>query len=99
MKYPSLEALIQSFKKAIFRFPLEILFALTGTLSATISIEIVDINHNAESYLIRLILVSVLGLSLSLSATLFSESRAIKKTLKYVLRLVVIALCTRNQIF
>ena len=94
MKYPSLEALIQSFKKAIFRFPLEILFALTGTLSATISIEIVDINHNAESYLIRLILVSVLGLSLSLSATLFSESRAIKKTLKYVLRLVVIALCT-----
>jgi len=93
MKYPSLVALAQSSKKAFFRFPLEILFALTGTLSATISIEIVDLNLNAESYLIRLILISVLGLSLSLSATLFSESRSIKNTPKYLLRLVVIGLC------
>lgn len=93
MKYPSLVALVQSSKKALTRFPLEILFALTGTLSATILVEIADLKLEAERYFIRLILISVLGLSLSLSATLFSESRDIKNSLKYLLRSGVIIIC------
>lgn len=93
MKLPSLVALSRSFKQTLSRFPLEILFAITGTLSATILVEIADLNLDAESHVLRLVLISILGLSLSLSATLYIESRSIKKYLKYLLRVTVIILC------
>ena len=75
MKFPSLQALAHASKKVLLRFPLEIAFALAGTLAATVFIELSDLKVAAESYCLRLIMIANLGLGLSLSLTLLSESR------------------------
>lgn len=75
------------------RFPLEIGFALLGTLVATVFIEISDLNLAAESLCMRLILIANLGLVLSFSLSLFSESHShsvLKKNLFRVIILLVI---------
>lgn len=92
MKFSSLQALGQAFKKVVQRFPLEIAFALTGTLAATVLIELSDLEFEAENYCIRLIMVANLGLVLSLSSTLLSESKAYRTSKKYILRVLAVLL-------
>lgn len=74
MKFPSVQALVQAIRTVLFRFPLEIGFALLGTVSATVFIELSDLQVFAENICTRLIMIANLGLLLSLSLSLFSES-------------------------
>lgn len=86
MKSPSLQSLFSSFVYALRRFPFEIFFTLLGVIAATVNIELSGIHGDASAWCIRLLMISVLGLVLSLSATLFAESRSFNRTQKYALR-------------
>ncbi|MFZ4102866.1 MAG: DUF4153 domain-containing protein [Sphingobacterium thalpophilum] len=93
MKFPSLQTFVNSIRSVLQRFPLEIGFALLGTIAASVFIEISDLNLAAESLCMRLILISNLGLVLSLSFSLFSESHShsvLKKNLFRVLLIIIL---------
>lgn len=94
MKFPSLQALSLALKKVLLRFPLEIAFALTGTIAASVLIELSNLGSEAENFCIRLIMVANLGLVSALSGTLFSESRIYSATKKNLLRLLTVLLVT-----
>jgi hypothetical protein len=85
MKFPSIKLIAASIGKTIKRFPFELLFALAGTVAATIKIEIENINRVDENWCLRIMIVANLGLLLSLSATLFAESRKIEGKNKLML--------------
>ena len=87
MKFPSLHSLYSSFIYVIKRFPFEIAFAFLGVVAATVNIELSDLQVQVSNWCIRLLMISNLGLILSLSATLLSESRNFKTSRKYALRL------------
>lgn len=72
------------------RFPLEIGFALLGTVAATVFIEISDLNLTAESLCVRLILIANLGLVLSISLSLLSESNSYSVLKKNLFRLIML---------
>ena len=86
MNFPSLHRLGLAFKIVLLRFPLEIAFALTGTIAACVLIELSDLQFQAENICLRLLMVGNLGLVLSLSSTLFSERRGYRTSKKYLLR-------------
>lgn len=93
MKFPSLQTFVNSIRSVLLRFPLEIGFAMLGTMAASVFIEISDLNLAAESLCMRLILISNLGLVLSLSFSLFSESHShsvIKRNLFRMTVLIII---------
>lgn len=92
MKSPSLLALSLALKKVLLRFPLEMAFALTGTIAASVLIELSNLGSEAENFCIRLIMVANLGLVSALSGTLFSESRIYSATKKNLLRLLTVLL-------
>lgn len=94
MKFPSLQALTHESKKVLLRFPLEIIFALSGTLAATVFIELSDLNVEVENICLRLIMIANLGLVLSLSLSLFSESNSYSSSKRNLLRLLVILTAT-----
>lgn len=88
MKWPSLTRIKEATTQTIFRFPLEVFCALSGTILLLWQIE----QDNADDQMLRLILCAVLGLALFLSITVMSESysfsrakRAIAQTLGAVL--------------
>jgi uncharacterized membrane protein len=89
MKFPSLQSLYSSFVYILKRFPIEFFFALLGIITATVNIELNGLQADASGWCIRLLMISVLGLVLSLSATLIAESRNLNPTRKYLLRLFV----------
>lgn len=74
------------------RFPLEIGFALLGTVAATVLIEISDLNLAPESLCVRLILIANLGLVLSISLSLLSESNSYSVLKKNLFRLIMLSL-------
>jgi hypothetical protein len=79
MKFPSIESLANSLVNTLKRFPFEVLFALAGTIAATIYI-----NSNAQALIdtsiyTRVIMMANLGLLLSLAATLYAESKGSNK--------------------
>ena len=90
MKFPSLHSLYSSFIYVLKRFPLEIAFAFLGVIAATVNIELSDLQVEVSNWCIRLLMISNLGLILSLSATLLSESRNFKTGRKYALRLLAV---------
>lgn len=92
MKFPSLQTFVHSIRSVLLRFPLEIGFALLGTVAATVFIEISDLNMAAESLCLRLIMVANLGLVLSLSLSLFFESNVFSFPKKMLLRVLIILL-------
>lgn len=94
MKFPSLSTFVNSIKNVLSRFPFEIGFAFLGTIAATVYIEISDLNLTAESICMRLILIANLGLVLSLSVTLFSESYSNSFPKKYLLRVLLLFILT-----
>ncbi|OYZ53204.1 MAG: hypothetical protein B7Y19_05560, partial [Sphingobacteriales bacterium 24-40-4] len=90
MKLPSLQTFVHSIRIVLWRFPLEIGFALLGTVAATVFIEISDLNMAAESLCVRLILTANLGLVLSLSLSLLSESNSYSVLKKNLFRLIML---------
>jgi hypothetical protein len=92
MKFPSLQTFAHSIRSVLLRFPLEIGFALLGTVAATVLIEISELKVAAENFCLRLIMVANLGLVLSLSLSLFFESNAFSFLKKILLRVFIILL-------
>lgn len=90
MKFPSLQTFVLSIRTVLFRFPLEICFALLGTVAATVFIEISDLKVLAENFCLRLIMIANLGLVLSLSLSLFSESNSFSFLKKMLFRILII---------
>lgn len=74
-KIPSLQQLFTGLAVTLKRFPLEILFSLVGSVAFIMAIEV---NYNEDvkrELLIRLILVSILGLTLMLPTSLYAERK------------------------
>ncbi|WPU94624.1 DUF4153 domain-containing protein [Mucilaginibacter sabulilitoris] len=88
MKFPSLKSLAEGAAHTIKCYPFEVLFALAGTIAATAEVELRHLNREHESWCIRIIMIANLGLLLSLSATLYTQSRNIamgkRRLIKYV---------------
>ncbi|HYK75640.1 MAG TPA: DUF4153 domain-containing protein [Daejeonella sp.] len=92
MKFPSWHSLYISFISVIKRFPFVIAFALLGCIAATICVEVQGVNNQLYGWCIRLIMVADLGLVLSLSARLFSESRNFSSPKRYGLTALAVLL-------
>lgn len=74
MKFPSLQQLWYSFKTVCLRFPLPIIFALLGTLSALILTYNVE-DRSIEQIFIKIIYLSNFGLTLSFAVSLYAETK------------------------
>ncbi|MEN0055292.1 MAG: DUF4153 domain-containing protein, partial [Mucilaginibacter sp.] len=74
MKFPSLKNLTEGAANTIKRYPFEVLFALIGTVAGTIQVELNRLNRVNEGWSMRVIMIANLGLLLSLSATLYTQS-------------------------
>jgi len=79
MKFPSIKTLAEGFLYTIKRYPFEFLFALIGTIAGTVEVELRHLNRVHEGWLMRGVMTANLGLLLSLSATLFTQSRPFSK--------------------
>jgi hypothetical protein len=87
MKFPSLKNLAQNALVTIKRFPLEVLFALAGTIAGIVKIELSYLNRVNENWCMRIIMIANLGLLLSLAASLYTESKAIGGGKKLLIKL------------
>jgi hypothetical protein len=92
MRFPSLHSLYSSFTYVLKRFPFEIAFAFLGVVAATVNIELSDLQVQISNWCIRLLMIANLGLILSLSATLISESRNFRTGRNYALRLFAVVI-------
>lgn len=95
MKFPSLKNLAQSAANTVKHHPFETLFALAGTIAATIEIELNHLNRESENWCMRTIMIANLGFLLSLSATLYTQSKnwqAVKKILIKVVAAIIAVL-------
>lgn len=94
MKFPSLKSLGNAAAATIKRFPAEILFALCGTAAAFILAKnFFRFDAGYDTRLARALMAANLGLLLSLSATLFTESRPkLSSTQKLLIRLAAVAI-------
>ncbi len=85
MKFPSIKLLVQDTFKVFNRFPLETISALAGTIISTINISLSHQDSNFDGSLyVRLTMLASLSMLLNLSATLFTASKKIKGTKKWV---------------
>ncbi len=91
-KLPSLQQLQEGFSKTLKRFPLEILVSLIGSGSFIYLIYNRFEERNLSDLLIRLMLVSILALTLFLSASVFIERKNVSRTNGIILRIVAVAL-------
>jgi hypothetical protein len=87
MVLPSIQNLIQDIKYVIRRFPLEIFFACAGTIAAIISIQTNYLNEIVSNWCVRVIMTANLGLLISLSISLYLESKAIKGRSLYLFKI------------
>ncbi|PWK75335.1 uncharacterized protein DUF4153 [Mucilaginibacter oryzae] len=95
MKFPSIKNLVQSTVNTVKRFPIETLFALTGTIAATVKIELDRLDLTAENWCMRIIMIANLGFLLSLSTTLFAQgkNRSAGKKAGLKIAAAVVAIC------
>jgi Domain of unknown function (DUF4153) len=92
MKWPSLNRIREATTQTLFRFPLEIFCALSGTTLMLWQIE----QDNPHDQVLRLILCAVLGLALFLSLTVMAESYAFskqKRAIAQTLGVLLLVLC------
>jgi hypothetical protein len=75
MKFPSIKNLAQSAANTVKRYPFEMFFALAGTIAAAAKIELNNLNRVSENWCMRTIMIANLGFLLSLSATLYTQSK------------------------
>lgn len=87
MKFPSLKNLAQSAGNTIKRYPFETLFAFAGTIAATIEIELNRLNRVSENWCMRTIMIANLGFLLSLSATLYTQSKSWEASKKVIVKI------------
>lgn len=92
MKLISIKTLAFGTRDVLRRFPFEVLFALVGCFAATAKVEFNSLSLHTENWCWRMIMMANLGFLLSLSATLFSESKGLAKGQKLGLRLAAAAL-------
>lgn len=92
MKFPSIKSLAEGAKNTFLRFPVELLFAFAGTAGAIANIELNNVNAVAEAWCTRITMTGNLGLLLSLSATLFTESRGIKGKKRIAIKAAAVAI-------
>jgi hypothetical protein len=88
MKFPSLKNLAEGAANTIKRYPFEILFALAGTIAATTEVELRHLNRAHEGWCIRIIMMANLGLLLSLSATLYTQSLEMTAAKRRIIKLI-----------
>ncbi len=88
MKFPSIKTLAEGFLSTLKRYPFELLFAIAGTIAGTIEVELKHLNRIDEGWLIRMVMTANLGLLLSLSATLFTQSRSMLKCKALTVKLI-----------
>jgi hypothetical protein len=93
MKFPSVKNLADSALVTIRRFPFEVILALAGTIAGTVKIELSRLNLMQENWCLRIMMIANLGLLLSLSATLFTESKGITGSKKLLFRLGALVIC------
>ncbi|RFZ82801.1 DUF4153 domain-containing protein [Mucilaginibacter terrenus] len=91
MKFPSIKSLAQSALATIKRFPLEIVFALAGTIACTVKIESDTYYGPLYNWCTRLMMMANLGVLLCLSATLYIQSRQMSSVQKLALRFGAVA--------
>jgi hypothetical protein len=77
MKFPSLNTIFHTAANTVRRFPFELIFALTGTIAATILVYW-DYTRPNDVYT-KIIMTANLGMLISLSVSLFLESKAFAK--------------------
>jgi hypothetical protein len=87
MRFPSIKTLAEGFLSTIKCYPFELLFALAGTIAGTVEVELKHLNRIDEGWLMRLVMTANLGLLLSLSATLFTQSRGMSKRNSFLIKL------------
>ncbi|UEG53747.1 DUF4153 domain-containing protein [Mucilaginibacter daejeonensis] len=90
IKFPSIHSLLQGAAGVLKRFPVEVLFALTATVAATVNVELNDVNYHGQGWCWRIIAGANLGLLLSLSATLYGESKQWPLAKIWILRLAAV---------
>ncbi|CAM4220710.1 protein of unknown function [Pedobacter westerhofensis] len=98
MALPSIQNLIQDIRYVIMRFPLEIAFAIIGSIAAIINIRTGYPDTDQSYWFTRVIMTANLGLLFSLSASLYLESRAVKGPRLYLFKIIV-ALLASGLIF
>ena len=98
MKFPSIKTLAEGFLSTIKRHPFEFVFALIGTIAGTLEVELRHLNRVHEGWLMRGVMTANLGLLLSLSATLFTQSRLFSKQNKLIIKIIA-ALFAASLIF
>lgn len=81
-KFPSLQSVLDSIKKTIFRFPFEFIATLIGTIYSLLWID--NINNNFEKLYIKIIISSALCLVLFLSISLYFESKKAKEWIRFL---------------
>jgi hypothetical protein len=90
VKLPSVQNLLNGLSNVLRRFPFEIIFALTGTISAIMIIEqSYDEDNNT---LFRILACSNLGLVIFLATTLYEEANSFSLKNKVLLKLLVLLL-------
>lgn len=86
MKFPSIKTLAEGFKTTLKRYPLEVAFALIGTIAATVNVELDNINSVGETWCIRVMMAANIGLLLSLAVTLYTGRENVSAGKKWALR-------------
>ena len=98
MKFPSIKTLADGFKTTVKLYPFEVIFALIGTIAATVNVELDNINRIGESWCVRIMMTANLGLLLSLAVTLYTRSRNVSPLKKWGLRglvfVIAVQICT-----
>lgn len=98
MAFPSIQNLAESIKYVIKRFPAEIFFAITGTTAAIVNLETPFDNYQVTDWGFRIIMISNIGLLISLSASLYLEHKALTGLQSYLVK-ILIALFAINLIW
>jgi hypothetical protein len=90
-KLPSIQKLLLGFVTVIKRFPLEILTSVIGSVAASILIETIDEYPFEETQVLtRILLCSILALTLFLSVSVFSERQKLSLRNSILLRVLAV---------
>ena len=86
-KFPTLQNVLDSTKKTIFRFPLETIITVIGTIYALLLID--EKNDSTENLYLKIIASCSLCLVLFLSNSLYFESKKTKDWIRFLTRFIL----------
>ena len=98
MKLPSLQHLYQGLIAVIKRFPVQVVFIVIATVCWAFYINIDHYSTNSTNYqllslLLKAVLISNLGLTLTLALDLLAEKKAFKLQRKWLIRIAAVLFC------